>query len=330
MRREKYVFNRQTLQYEKVVEPLRHTLLRIFAIVCAIVVAALPIAVGLKSAMPSAQERLLQQENEELRSQFEQVSDNLNQLSDVVEHLQERDAYVYRMTYRMEPIDENVWQGGIGGHDAYQDLRELPEQGEYVAQLRESVDQLMHQVSLQSKSLDEITNAAENLEERQLSIPSIKPIRADLFSRSLHNLSGFGPRIHPIFKTNRMHWGLDFNCRRGTPVQATGKGIVRIARNRGDGYGNCVVIRHGDTGYETLYAHLSEFSVKEGDEVLRGDQIGKVGSTGQSTGDHLHYEVMLNGQKINPIDFCADGLTPEEYRDLVEAAQKHNQSFDQF
>ncbi|MEL6369065.1 MAG: M23 family peptidase, partial [Pseudomonadota bacterium] len=208
MRREKYVFNRQTLQYEKVVEPLRHTLLRIFAIVCAIVVAALPIAVGLKSAMPSAQERLLQQENEELRSQFEQVSDNLNQLSDVVEHLQERDAYVYRMTYRMEPIDENVWQGGIGGHDAYQDLRELPEQGEYVAQLRESVDQLMHQVSLQSKSLDEITNAAENLEERQLSIPSIKPIRADLFSRSLHNLSGFGPRIHPIFKTNRMHWGL--------------------------------------------------------------------------------------------------------------------------
>ena len=330
MRREKYVFNRQTLQYEKVVEPLKYTLLRIFGAVCAVVFAAIPIAMLMDAYLPSSSERLLVQENQILRSQIEEVNGVVANMSDVVESLQERDAYVYRMTYRMDPIDQNVWQGGVGGHDAYEDLRELPNSGENMAQLRESVDQLRHRLYLQSTSLDEITAAAENRDERQLSVPSIKPIRGDLFSRSLNNLSGFGYRIHPIFKTNRMHWGLDFNCVRGTPVQSTGKGIVHFAGNRGDGYGNCVIIEHGNTGYRTLYAHLSKIQVQRGEEVQRGQLIGNVGSTGQSTGDHLHYEVMLNGEKIDPIQFCADGLSPAEYRDLVEAAQAHNQSFDEF
>ena len=165
MRREKYVFNRQTLQYEKVVEPLKHTILRIFGFVCAAAFTALIMLMVTHRYFPSPAERLLMQENDILRSEIDQTSQQLGELSKVLLNLQERDAYAHRMIFGMKPIDKDVWQGGIGGHDAYEDLRELPRTGEKMALLKENLDRLKHQMDLQSRSLDSISLMATKKEE---------------------------------------------------------------------------------------------------------------------------------------------------------------------
>lgn len=326
MRREKFVFNQQTLQYDRMVEPLRYTILRIASFCCAAVITAFLLMLVVHRYLPSPSEVMLANENDVLRDQIAEMDGMYEELAAVVGDLQERDASVYRMIFRMDPIDDNVWQGGRGGHDAYDDLRELPRSGDYMAELRENVDRLRFQMDLQSRSLDSIAGMASNKEDMLASIPSIKPIRRDKFSRKMENLSGFGYRIHPIHKVRKMHYGLDFNCAKGTPVQSTGKGKV-VRALYVSGYGKCVVIDHG-YGYQTLYAHLSEILVKAGQHVERGFLIGKVGNTGQSTGDHLHYEIHKDGVQVNPIQYCYDGLTAEEYAKMVKASKASNQSWD--
>lgn len=326
MRREKYVFNRQTLQYEKVVEPLQRTLLRIFGFVCAAAFTALLMLMVIHRFFPSPSEQLLAQENDVLRNEINQANEQLETLSEVLENIQERDAYAYRMTFGMEPIDRDVWQGGVGGHEAYDELYDLPRSGDRMVKLKQKIDRLKHQMDLQSRSLDSVSLMAAHKEEMLAAIPSIRPVRQDKVSRGLLQLSGFGYRIHPIFKTRRMHWGLDFNAPKNTPIQATGAGTVEVAGNRRDGYGNVVIINHG-FGYKTLYAHMAKILVKRGQKVTRSQQIGLIGSTGQSTGDHLHYEVIKDGQKVDPIQYCTDGLSPEEYQELVHMAEQENQSF---
>ena len=326
MRREKFVFNQQSLQYDRVVEPLRYTILRGLAFCCAAALTGLLMVVLTHHYFPSPTEVLLAQENDILRDQIDESGREFEELSSVLANLQERDAAAHRMIFGMEPIDKDVWQGGRGGHDAYNELRALPRSGERMAQLREKVDQFKHQLDLQSRSLDSITIMAEQKEDMLASIPSIKPIRSDKFSRKIENLSGFGFRVHPIHKVKKMHYGIDFNCAKNTPIRASGKGKVVMAANNA-GFGKCVIIDHG-YGFQSLYAHMESFSVKYGQEVKRGMIIGRVGSSGLSTGDHLHYEVRKNGQRVNPIQYCYDGLTTKEYSELVNASQVSNQSFD--
>jgi hypothetical protein len=326
MRREKFVFNKQTLQYDRVVEPLRYTILRGFAFCGAAVFTAILMMMVVHAYFPSPGERLLSQENDILRSQIDNTNEELTAMADVLESIQDRDAGVYRMIFREEPIDRDVWQGGRGGHDAYGDLRELPRSGEHIANLRSRLDDLKHRLDLQSRSLDDVTTMIVNKEDRIESVPSIKPIRSDQFNRKIENLSGFGMRLHPIHGVQKMHYGIDFNCKKGTPIQASGKGKVVWAGNRGD-YGKCVIIDHG-YGFKSLYGHMSKILIKNGAEVERGAKIGLVGSTGGSTGDHLHYEVHKDGKQVNPIQFCYDGLTTEEYAQLVNASQVTNKSWD--
>ena len=166
-------------------------------------------------------------------------------------------------------------------------------------------------------------NAAEEKEKMLAAIPSIRPIR--LLKKKLTALSGFGYRIHPVFKTRKMHTGIDFGAPKGTPIYATGAGrIVRVEYKR-SGYGRNVVIDHG-YGYQTLYAHMSTVKCKVGQTVKRGEVIGLVGSTGTSTSPHVHYEVLHKGQKINPMQFCLDGLSPQEYKNFVKMVSAENQA----
>ncbi len=326
MRREKFIFNTQTLRYERVVEPLSYTLLRIFGFVCAAVFTAFVLTLLTHRYFPSPTENLLLTENEQLAHELADAESKFQELSTVLENLQKRDAYAHRMIFGMEPIDENVWIGGQGGHDANEDLRQFKYTGEKMAQLREQIDRLRHQMVLQSRSLDTITMMSKKKEDMLAAIPSIKPVRSDKLKRNLNYLSGFGYRIHPIHKVRKMHYGIDFTAPSGTPIQATGAGKVVKAGYHG-GFGQMVLIEH-NYGYQSLYAHMSKVSVKVGDEVVRGQQIGLIGSTGQSTGSHCHYEVIKNGVKVDPIQYCTDGLTPEEYQELVKAARVSNQSFD--
>ena len=134
-------------------------------------------------------------------------------------------------------------------------------------------------------------------------------------------------RYHPIYKTRRMHTGIDFSAPIGTDIHSSGNGIVEDVETNRTGYGYNVTINH-DFGYKTKYAHMSEILVHKGQKVSRGEVIGKVGNTGTSTAPHLHYEVEKNGEKINPIHFFFNDVTPEEYEEIIEKAEMSNQSFD--
>ena len=325
MRRERYVFNKQTLRYEKVVEPLSTTLLRVFGFVCAAIFTAFVFTLIAHQYFPSPKEKELQAKVERLES-FLQTESNetIGEMQRALENLQKRDAYVHRMIFGMDPIDENIWEGGVGGHDAYGEFDTYGASGEIMADIQSRIDRLKHQISLQSRSLDTIVNLAQDKETLLATMPTIKPVRSDMLSKDLRLLSGFGPRLHPVFKVMRMHNGIDFTAKSGTPIIATGDGTVHRAERAG-GFGNLVVIRHGN-GYETYYAHMSKINVKKGQKVERGQVIGLVGSTGTSTAPHCHYEVHFHGKPVNPLSFVMDGLTPAEYKALTEAAETVNQS----
>ena len=325
MRRERYVFNKQTLRYEKVVEPLSTTLLRVFGFVCAAIFTAFVFTLIAHQYFPSPKEKELQAKVERLES-FLQTESNetIGEMQRALENLQKRDAYVHRMIFGMDPIDENIWEGGVGGHDAYGEFDTYGASGEIMADIQSRIDRLKHQISLQSRSLDTIVNLAQDKETLLATMPTIKPVRSDMLSKDLRLLSGFGPRLHPVFKVMRMHNGIDFTAKSGTPIIATGDGTVHRAERAG-GFGNLVVIRHGN-GYETYYAHMSKINVKKGEKVERGQVIGLVGSTGTSTAPHCHYEVHFHGKPVNPLSFVMDGLTPAEYKALTEAAETVNQS----
>ena len=324
MRREKFTYNTQTLRYEKVVEPLSVTILRIFGFLCAAVLTGFVFMVLAHRYFPSPNEKALMREVAQLTTELELAGENFEVLEDVLGKIQERDAYAHRMLFGMDPIDQGVWEGGIGGHDKYKDYRQFRNSGDVIIGLKEKVDKLKLQMDLQSKSLDTVITNARNKEEMFASIPSIKPVRSDKLARSLKLLSGFGYRIHPVYKVPKMHAGIDFTAPRGTPIQATGNGKIVKAGN-GQGYGKRVMIDHG-YGYKTLYGHMDRIDVKVGDVVKRGQAIGIVGSTGVSTAPHCHYEVHYKNRKIDPIQFVTDGLSPEEYQQLVRAASAENQS----
>ncbi len=327
MRKEKFVYNTQTLRYEKVVEPLRIKIFRVLGFMCAVLVSAVIIISVTLRYFPSPREQALMNELNNTKNQINEFQHDLGIISKELNYLQDRDAHVHRMIFGMDPIDTNVWDGGIGGHNQYSDYQHFRNTGELMTETQSRIDKLKRQLVIQSKSLDEVEELALNREEMLASIPAIKPIRSDKLQRNIRSLSGFGMRMHPIFKRRRMHTGIDFTCPKGTPIHASGQGKVVNIRHLKNGYGTHVIIDHG-FGYKSLYAHMSKVDVKIGDQVTRGQVIGAVGNTGTSTAPHLHYEVIYKSEKVNPIHYCMDGLTDEEYQELVNMASISNQSLD--
>ncbi|NRB64446.1 MAG: M23 family metallopeptidase [Saprospiraceae bacterium] len=327
MRKEKFIYNTHTLRYEKVEESLSTRILRVFGFLCAALFTAFLFTLVLHRFFPSPQEQSLMREIGQMRVEYDKLIDEFSILDKELDHLQERDAYAYRMVFGMEPVDDNVLEGGIGGHDEYKLLREYRHSGDLMASANERVRKLKHRMVIQSKSMDTVITAAVEKEAMYAAIPSIKPVRSDRLPRSVRLLSGFGYRIHPVYKVRKMHAGIDFTAPVGTPIQATGDGVIERVERRSTGYGYNVIINHG-YNYKTLYAHMSRIDVKKGEKVKRGQQIGVVGSTGTSTAPHCHYEVIYKGRKVNPINYVMDGLSPKEYQELVKAAERVNQSMD--
>ncbi|MCB0642388.1 MAG: peptidoglycan DD-metalloendopeptidase family protein [Phaeodactylibacter sp.] len=327
MGKEKFIYNTHTLRYEKVEITLRERILRIFGFVCVFLVSGFIFTLITWNFFPSPKEDAQSREIEQLKTQVKTFDNEIGRLGSILNNVQERDANVHRMMFGMDPIDPSVWEGGVGGHEAYPDITKYKNSGDLLVATRQKLDKLKRKLTLQSISLDTIQQLAQNREKMLASIPSIKPVRSDKLARKVTLLSGFGYRIHPVFKIPKKHTGIDFTAPYGTPIQATGDGVVANVLRKGSGYGHHVIIDHG-YGYQTLYGHMSRIDVKPGQKVKKGQQIGLVGSTGTSTAPHCHYEVIYNNVKINPIDFCLDGLTPEEYQHLKELADVENQSFD--
>jgi murein DD-endopeptidase MepM/ murein hydrolase activator NlpD len=323
MAKVKFKFNPDSLQYDRIERTIKEKLLMFLAYFVGSVLLAGLYMVVFSQFFDSPKERRLKRENNQLLAQYEIMNKRLEQVAIVLSDLEQRDDNLYRTIFEAEPISSSVRSQGIGGVNRYEEL-EGYENSEIVINSAKRLDELSKRMYVQSKSYDALIDLALKKEEMIASIPAIQPIANNDLKRTA---SGWGYRIHPIYKIRRFHYGMDFTAPTGTNVYATGDGVVeRVIRSR-RGYGNQVVIDHG-FGYKTLYGHLNDFNVKRGQKVKRGDVIAFVGSTGLSTAPHLHYEVHQNGKKVNPINFYFNDLTPEEYDRMIVLSMKSGQSFD--
>lgn len=327
MRSEKYVYNPQTLQFEKLKLSRSSYFLRTLGFASAVIITTFFIYFFTSEFFPTPREKALKRELSQAEYQMLLMKDQIGLMDKVLGNLQKRDAQVHRVLFGMEPIDKDLWEAGIGGHDPNSVSQTMKYTGKSFSEVNSYIERLERQLYLQSKSFDEIERRMKDREEEFQSIPSIKPVRIDKLNRGVSQMSGYGVRLHPIHKINKMHEGIDFAAPSGTEIQATGNGKIVKIENKRSGYGRSVLIDHG-FGYQSLYAHMKEIKVRVGQKVTKGQVIGSIGSTGTSTAPHCHYEVRLHGKPVNPIHYCMDGLSPEEYQDMVDMASTLNQSFD--
>jgi len=323
MSKVRYKYNTKTLSYEKAVTPFRTQFFRVISFLgTASVIGVISVIIAFKY-FDSPKEKQLRHELEKMQGQYELLNKRADNLTLVLNDLENRDDNIYRAIFETDSIPDDIRHSGFGGADRYKDLQGFSST-QLMVNTTQKIDQLAKQMYIQSKSYDEVIKLAENKEKLLSSIPAIMPISV----KDLKGVpSGFGYRTHPIYKIVKMHTGMDFNAAVGTPIYATGDGVVERADAEASGYGNHVVINHG-FGYETLYGHMSRILVVAGQEVKRGEVIGLVGSTGTSSGPHCHYEVIRNGNKINPVSYYFLDLTPVEYQNIIQQSSQSNQSFD--
>ena len=323
MAKVKYYYDTKTLSYKRIELSGLNKLKRLFYFLIGSAFTGLIMVIVFFQFFDSPKEKRLNREIDVLTTQYDIVEDKLNQVELVLDDIQNRDDNIYRVIFEAEPIPKSIRKAGYGGVNRYQNLKGYSN-SELIINTSEKVDQISKQLYIQSKSYDEIIELAKNKADMLAALPAIQPVSNKNLSRMA---SGYGYRIHPIYKTRKMHSGMDFSAKTGTPIYATGDGKVSKVRKSRRGYGNHVTIDHG-YGYKTLYAHMTKYIVCKGQKVKRGEVIGYVGSTGTSVAPHLHYEVHKDGRKINPVNFYYNDLNPEEYEKMLEISSQNNQSFD--
>jgi hypothetical protein len=326
-RSQKYIYNPQTLQFEKLKLTNTGYLFRIIGFVSGVILTTFLFYFFTSEFFPSPKEKALKKELSQVEFQLMKMKDRMENMEKVVDNVQARDAKVHRVLLGMDPIDKDLWEGGIGGHNPNAMTDGFKYAGNSFRETQNYLSKLERHIYLQSKSLDTIEKEVKRREDEILSTPSIKPVRIDKLNRGVNQMSGYGIRLHPVHKINKMHEGIDFAAPAGTAIQATGNGRVVKIENKRSGYGKSILIDHG-YGYQTLYAHMREVKVRQGEKVKKGQLIGLIGSTGTSTAPHCHYEVRKDGRPVNPIHFCMDQLSPAEYQEMVDMAAAANQSFD--
>ncbi|MEX2596491.1 MAG: M23 family metallopeptidase [Salibacteraceae bacterium] len=324
MAKVRYQYNESTLSYEKVKTTPWKRFLNILWFSMASFLFGLGIYIIFNLVYDSPKERQLISEKEDLLIQYELLNQKLDQMGVILADLQNRDDNIYRTVFEAEPIPDNLRKAGIGGVNRYKSLEKFKGEADMVIAATKKLDRLAKQLYIQSKSFDEIYAMAKQKEVMLASIPAIQPVSNKDLTRMA---SGYGMRIDPHYKTPAFHEGMDFTAPTGTPIYATGNGVVTRADKNARGYGNHVRIDHG-FGYLTLYAHMSKVAVEPDQKVSRGEIIGYVGNTGKSSGPHLHYEVQKNGRAVNPINFYFSDLSPEEYDLMIQLSSQENQSFD--
>ncbi|MBD8490552.1 M23 family metallopeptidase [Echinicola sp. CAU 1574] len=323
MSRIKYYYDPKTCKYERYTKSKWDVLLGLLGFLSLSSLLAVGILLVFSYYFDSPKELLLKKENEELKLYYEMMDTEVTRLNDMMADLKDRDDNLYRVIFESEPIPSSIREAGYGGSDRFRDIKEKGlQQEDLIVGVMENVGKLKKQMYVQSLSYDELAEKALNKEEYWASIPAIQPVHNEDLKRLA---SGFGMRLHPILKVRKMHAGVDFSAPKGTPIYATGDGKVIQVKTEFGGYGKSVVIDHG-FGFQTRYGHMNEFKVKRGQTVKRGDLIGTVGNTGSSTAPHVHYEVIKDGRRINPVNYFFKDLEPSEFDKILELASRENQS----
>ena len=323
MAKVKYYYDSETLSYRKVELRKRDKFRKMFVFLLASVLFGALIVFGIFQFIEFPKQKVLQRELENMKLHYQLLSKKMNQAEYILDELQTRDNNIYRTYFEANPIPEEQRKAGFGGVNRYKSLEGF-DNSQMIIDVTKNLDILSKQLYIQSKSLDEIIELAEDKEKMLTAIPAIQPIKNEDLTRMA---SGYGWRSDPFTKARKKHKGMDFTSPKGTPIYATGNGKVIRADNRSSGYGKHVRIDHG-FGYITLYAHMSKYNVKKGKKIKRGDLIGFVGSTGRSKAPHLHYEVRYNGRAVNPINFYYGDLSPEEFQEMLKTASQEGQSYD--
>ncbi len=323
MARDKYIYNAETLSYEKVTRSTGQKIKRSMLLLVPGVLVAVGAYLLISPFYKSQKEISLERKNQQLITQYEIVNHQANAISQALQDIQYRDDNIYRVMLEADPVAEPLRQAGIGGTKRYRDLESFANAG-LVIDTRNRLDKLEKQLAVQSESFDEVVKLAATKEDMLASIPSVQPVANKDLKRMA---SGFGMRLHPIHKIQKFHEGMDFTAPTGTEIYATGNGTITFADYKSNGFGIHVVIDHG-YGYETVYAHMSQVKVRKGQKISRGDVIGLVGNTGLSAGPHLHYEVHKGGEAVNPANFYFNDLSPEEYEKMLKLSRNPTQSFD--
>ena len=322
MRKVYYIYNPKTRTYDRIYPTLRQRVMsylrRLFV--------GMGLGAGsfllLLLAFGSPSEKDLRVENSRLLSQYHILSSRLDEALGVMQQLQQRDDNLYRVIMQSDPVAEGLRTPNYSKTNRYEELMDMAN-AKLVVNTTRQMDLLERQVYMQSQSFDEVVDLCRRHDEMLACIPAIQPVaNKDLRQTA----SGYGNRIDPIYKTVKFHAGMDFSAFTGTPVYATGNGVVRKAGWEGL-YGNCIEIDHG-FGYLTRYAHLQKIEVRMGQKVVRGQTIGRVGSTGKSTGPHLHYEVYVKGKVVNPINYYFMDLSADDYDRMIQLAANHGKVFD--
>lgn len=314
MKKHTYRYNPHTLRYEKVIVGVREKVKQIsFSLLFGVVLGVLLLVIGF-NFFTSPKEKALEREVAQYRRQIERLNRRIDRNDRVLTDLQQRDQNVYRLIFQAEPIHAPSLPDYNAAQTNTIDLISLT---------TERLDSLSARLYAQSISIDQVFQMASTKQERLSSMPAIMPIAKNRCKL----VSGFGSRYHPILHYRRMHTGVDLSAKKGTPIYATGDGVVEVSGSGGadySGYGVVCVVNHG-FGFKTLYGHMTDVKVRKGQRVKRGELIGHVGSTGLSQAPHLHYEVLQNGKRVNPVYFFYEDLTPAEYEEIIELAKQENQ-----
>lgn len=323
MSKVKFRYNPDTLSYDRVETGFKYYISRAFTYSLFSAVLGVVYFLGYIYLLDSPRETRLERENSRLVSQYEIMSKKLEQVHLVLDDIQQRDENVYRVIYQADSIPNSIRRAGFGGVNRYRYLEDM-DNANLVVNTARKLDIIMKQLYVQSNSFDEIESLTKRKEEMIRCIPAIQPISNKDLRRTA---SGYGWRIDPIYKIRRFHQGLDFSAPTGTDIFSTGEGIVKSVTVSPTGYGKHIEVDHG-FGYSTLYAHMDGFNVKPGQRVNRGDIIGYVGDTGKSTAPHLHYEVRIKGNAVDPAHYFFQDLTPEQYEKMIQISSNSNQTFD--
>lgn len=317
----KYFYNPNKLDFEKVRTSFTTVIWRVFGFLSASLVSGAIMVLTLYSFIDSPKEKILARENIQYKEQLRRLQMHVSELSMVLGELQDKDAKIYRSIFEADPVN---FKPKFNPNDKKYKLAEGFDDAEVINDLSKKIENITSLVTIQTKSFDELKKLADNKSDFLASIPAIQPIANKDLKRIA---SGFGYRIHPIYKTTKLHSGIDFTAPTRTPVYATGNGSIIFAKYEGRGYGNHIIINHG-FGYKSLYGHLSSIEVFERQKVKRGELIGYVGNTGTSTAPHLHYEVIKGERKVNPINYFFNDISESDYEAIRDLSARPTQSFD--
>lgn len=295
-----FYFSKSSLKYIEI----KHFKLKLFTVLIAssLIFAAAFIVFSYffgVSSNPNLTISSLKNENKELKKEVERITESYREMLSDVENISAINEEL-RVSANLQPISDEERLLGVGGSANYLasnlNIRDVE-----VKNLLKSVDEMIKALEFEKNQTIEIADKLSMNKDLHKCIPAIKPTLGN------YSIDGFGMRRHPILGVRKFHHGIDINCDSGTSVRAPGNGKVIIVERQA-GFGLVIEIDHG-FGYRTVYAHLSQAMVKQGDSIKRGQVIAKSGNSGLSSGPHLHYEVHHDGIAMDPTDFFFDDLT---------------------